>query len=81
MKIKMKVDHVAKADDLGASTMLYKKDQEYTFTTEWQMKMASKWVNNGKAQKVGSKIEKTIVKPTETKVKKILKKVLGKKKK
>ena len=81
MKIKMKVDHVAKADDLGASTMVYEKDQEYTFTTEWQMKMASKWVNNGKAQKVGSKIEKTVVKPTETKVKKILKKVLGKKKK
>ena len=81
MKIKMKVDHVAKADDLGASTMVYKKDQEYTFTTEWQMKMASKWVNNGKAQNVGSKIEKTVVKPTETKVKKILKKVLGKKKK
>ena len=33
MKIKMKVDHVAKADDLGASTMVYKKDQEYTFET------------------------------------------------
>ena len=57
MKIKMKVDHVAKADDLGASSMVYKKDQEYTFETEWQMKMASKWINSGKAQKSGSKIE------------------------
>ena len=43
--------------------------------------MASKWINSGKAQKSGSKIEKTIVKPAETKVKKILKKVMGKKKK
>ena len=81
MNIKMKVDHVAQSDDLGASSMVYKKDQEYTFETEWQMKMASKWINSGKAEKSGSKIEKTVVKPAETKVKKILKKVMGKKKK
>jgi hypothetical protein len=80
MKIKMKQDHVAKADEIGSSTMVYKKDQEYTFETDWQMKMASKWINSGKAEKSGSKIEKTIVKPAETKVKKILKKVMGKKK-
>lgn len=79
MKIKMKVDHVAKADDLGASTMLYKKDQEYTFTTEWQMQLGAKWIENGKAEKVGIKVEKKIVKPTETKIKKVFKKILKKK--
>ena len=80
MKIKMKVDHVAKADDLGGSTMVYKKDQEYTFETEWQMKLGTKWIDRGIAEKAVSKIEKKIVEPKETKVKKILKKVMGKKK-
>jgi len=51
MKIKMKVDHVAKADDLGGSTMVYKKDQEYTFDTEWQMKLGTKWIDRGIAEK------------------------------
>ena len=79
MKIKMKVDHVAKSDDLGTATMVYKKDQEYTFTTVWQMQLGAKLIENGKAEKVGIKVEKKIVKPTETKIKKVFKKILKKK--
>ena len=79
MKIKMKVDHVAKADDLGGSTMVYKKDQEYTFETEWQMKLGTKWIDRGIAEKAVSKTEKKIVEPKETKIKKVFKKILKKK--
>ena len=80
MKIKMKVDHVAKADDLGASTMVYKKDQEYNFETEWQMKLGTKWIDRGIAEKAVSKIEKKVVEPKETKIKKVIKKILKSKK-
>jgi len=81
MKIKMKENYVAKADANGGSTMLYMKDKEYNFEAGWQVKLGAIMIERGKAEKSVATTEKKIVKPAETKVKKILKKVMGKKKK
>ena len=83
MKIKMKTDVKAKADESGSMAMVYKAGTVYDMSAEWQMKMATKFMNNGKADKsVGAKSTKVItdVEKKTTSVKKtILKKVFGKK--
>jgi hypothetical protein len=85
MKIKMKVDAKASANENGSMTMTYKAGQVYNMESKWQMQLATRLLNKGKADKsLGSKTTKVVEdmekKATKTK-KSILKKVFGKKKK
>jgi len=82
MKIKMKVDVKAKANQSGSVVMVYKSGVEYDMSSEWQMKLATKFMNNGKADKsIIGKATKVItdVEKKTSKTKKVLKKVFGKK--
>jgi len=80
MKIKMKIDKLATADDIGSSTMVYKAGVEYDMSQIWQMKLATKFINNGKAESVGVKTAKKVITEMETKKKNIIKKIFSKKK-
>ena len=84
MKIKMKQDKVASADENGSSSMTYAKDSVHDMSSVWQMKLATSLINNGKAESVAKETTKKVVTEMETKVEKksknILKKVFGKKK-
>ena len=85
MKIKMKMDAKASANKDGSVVMTYKAGTEYTMNESWQMQLATRLLNKGKAEKsLGSKTTKVVEdmekKATKTK-KSILKKVFGKKKK
>ena len=79
MKVKMKVDLKGAAGN-GETTIMYKAGQTYEMKTNLEMQMAGAWLNDGRAEKDGIKIEKKAEK-AESKVKKVLKKVLSKKKK
>jgi len=72
MKIKMKQDKLATANELGSSTLVYKKDSEHDMSADWQMKLASKWLNNGVAEQAKAVTQKKVV--TEVQKKKIKKK-------
>lgn len=72
MKIKMKKDKLATANEAGSATMLYKKDSVMDMSAEWQMKLASKWLNNGVAEQVKAVTQKKVV--TEVQKKKTKKK-------
>ena len=83
MKIKMNKDVVGAVDN-GGSTMLYKAGQTYQMNSKLEMEMATAWCNDGRAEKsVGEKSTKVVndMEKKESKVKKAIKKVLGKKKK
>ena len=84
MKIKMKENKVASANENGSTTMTYAKDSMHDMSSEWQMKLATSLINNGKAESVAKETTKKVVTEMETKVEKksksILKKVFGKKK-
>tara|TARA_Y100001937_G_scaffold61980_1_gene85001 strand:- start:23 stop:274 length:252 start_codon:yes stop_codon:yes gene_type:complete len=83
MKIKM-LKNQAGAVGNGESTMLYEAGKEYTMRTKLEMEMATAWCNDGRADKsVGEKSTKVVnnMEKKESKVKKAIKKVLGKKKK
>ena len=84
MKIKMKQDKIATANEFGSVTMTYAKDSVHDMSSEWQMKLATNFINNGKAESVAKETTKKVVTEMETKVEKksksILKKVFGKKK-
>jgi hypothetical protein len=84
MKIKMKVNKMATANEYGSVTMTYAKDSVHDMSSEWQMKLATNFINNGKAESVAKETTKKVVTEMETKVEKksksILKKVFGKKK-
>ena len=81
MKIKMKVDKLATANEAGSETLVYKKDSEINMSEAWQMKLASKWLNNGVAEQVKPVTEKKVVTEVQKKEKKsIVKKIFGKKK-
>ena len=83
MKIKMKKDVVGAVDN-GGSTMLYKAGQTYQMNTKLEMEMATAWCNDGRAEKsVGEKSTKVVndMEKKESKTKKVIKKILGKKKK
>jgi hypothetical protein len=83
MKIKMNKNIVGAVDN-GGSTMLYEAGKEYTMVTKLEMEMATAWCNDGRADKsVGEKSTKVVndMEKKESKVKKAIKKVLGKKKK
>jgi hypothetical protein len=81
MKIKMKQDKLATANEAGSETLVYKKDSELNMSEAWQMKLASKWLNNGVAEQVKPVTEKKVVTEVQKKEKKsIVKKIFGKKK-
>jgi hypothetical protein len=81
MKIKMKQDKLATANEAGSETLVYKKDSEINMSEAWQMKLASKWLNNGVAEQVKPVTEKKVITEVQKKEKKsIVKKIFGKKK-
>ena len=83
MKIKMKKDVVGAVDN-GGSTMLYKAGETYQMNSKLEMEMATAWCNDGTAEKsVGEKSTKVVndMEKKESKTKKVIKKILGKKKK
>ena len=83
MKIKMKKDVVGAVDN-GGSTMLYKAGETYQMNSKLEMEMATAWCNDGRAEKsVGEKSTKVVndMEKKESKAKKVIKKILGKKKK
>ena len=83
MKIKMKKDVIGAVDN-GGSTMLYKAGQTYQMNSKLEMEMATAWCNDGRAEKsVGEKSTKVVndMEKKESKTKKVIKKILGKKKK
>ena len=63
----------------GETTIEYKAGQTYEMRTKLEMEMAGAWLSDGRAEKAKDTIEKKIVKQTESKAKKVVKKILGKK--
>ena len=80
MKVKMKVD-VKGAVGNGETTMMYSAGQTYEMKTKLEMEMAGVWVSDGRAEQGKATIEKKFVKQAESKAKKVVKKLFGKKKK
>jgi hypothetical protein len=78
MKVKMKVDLKGAAGN-GETTIMYNAGQTYEMKTKLEMEMAGAWLNDGRAEQAKDTIEKKIVKKTESKAKKVVKKILGKK--
>jgi|TARA_R100000081_G_C4748065_1_gene132747 hypothetical protein len=78
MKVKMKVDLKGAAGN-GETTIMYNAGQTYEMKTKLEMEMAGVWLSDGRAEKAKDTIEKKIVKQTESKAKKVVKKILGKK--
>ena len=83
MKVKMKVD-VKGAAGNGETTILYKAGQTYEMKTDLEMQMAGAWTNDGRAEQATASMQKKAIKEekkAESKVKKVAKKIFGKKKK
>ena len=80
MKIKMKVD-VKGAAGNGETTIMYNAGQTYEMKTKLEMEMAGVWLSDGRAEQGKATIEKKVVKQAESKAKKVVKKLFGKKKK
>ena len=80
MKVKMKVD-VKGAVGNGETTMMYSAGQTYEMKTKLEMEMAGVWLSDGRAEQGKATIEKKVVKQAESKAKKGVKKLFGKKKK
>jgi hypothetical protein len=83
MKIKMNKNVIGAVDN-GGSTMLYEAGQSYQMNSKLEMEMATAWCNDGRAEKsVGEKSTKVVndMEKKESKTKKVIKKILGKKKK
>jgi len=83
MKVKMKVD-VKGAAGNGETTILYKAGQTYEMKTDLEMQMAGAWTNDGRAEQASASMQKKVIKEekkAESKVKKVAKKIFGKKKK
>ena len=78
MKVKMKVDLKGAAGN-GETTIMYNAGQTYEMKTKLEMEMAGVWLSDGRAEQGKDTIEKKIVKQTESKAKKVVKKILGKK--
>jgi hypothetical protein len=50
----MKQDKVASADENGSSSMTYAKDSVHDMNSEWQMKLATNFINNNRAESVST---------------------------
>jgi hypothetical protein len=53
----------------------------YQMKTPMEMQMAGVWVSDGRAEQATDVIQKKVVKPVESKAKKVVKKIFGKNKK
>ena len=80
MKIKMKVNKIATANENGSDTMTYAKDSVHDMNAPWQMKLATNLINNVLAESVAKETTKKVVTKMEKKTKGIVKKIFGKKK-
>ena len=83
MKVKMKVD-VKGAAGNGETTIMYQSGNTYEMKTDLEMQMASAWTNDGRAEQATASMQKKVIKEekkAESKVKKVAKKLFGKKKK
>ena len=80
MKVKMKVDLKGAAGN-GETTIMYNAGQTYEMKTKLEMEMAGVWLSDGRAEQGKATIEKKVVKQVESKTKKVVKKLFGKKKK
>ena len=83
MIVKMKVD-VKGAAGNGETTILYKAGQTYEMKTDLEMQIAGAWTNDGRAEQATANMQKKVIKEekkAESKVKKVAKKIFGKKKK
>jgi hypothetical protein len=76
MKIKMKANKIATANQNGSDTMTYVKDSVYDMNAPWQMKLATNLINNGLAESVANETTKKVVTEMETKVEKKSKSLL-----
>ena len=76
----MKVD-VKGAAGNGETTIMYNAGETYEMKTKLEMEMAGVWLSDGRAEQGKATIEKKVVKQAESKAKKVVKKLFGKKKK
>ena len=76
----MKVD-VKGAAGNGETTIMYQAGNTYEMKTDLEMQMAGVWLSDGRAEQGKATIEKKVVKQAESKAKKVVKKLFGKKKK
>ena len=80
MKVKMKKTLIGAVGN-GETTITYEEGMTYEMKTPMEMQMAGVWVSDGRAEQASDVIQKKVVKPVESKAKKVIKKILGKKKK
>ena len=74
MKIKMKQNKIATSDEQGSDTQMYKAGVVYDMSADWQMRMASKWLDNGIASQSAAKTQKKVITEVQKKKKSIKKK-------
>lgn len=67
MRIKMLKTSIGSATVLGNKTMDYTEGETYTMSAEWQQGIAQTFIQQGWAEEIGTKVEKKVVAPTETK--------------
>tara|TARA_B100001057_G_scaffold402133_1_gene413915 strand:+ start:71 stop:325 length:255 start_codon:yes stop_codon:yes gene_type:complete len=80
MKVKMKKTLIGAVGN-GETTITYEEGMTYEMKTPMEMQMAGVWVSDGRAEQATDVIQKKVVKPIESKAKKVVKKIFGKKKK
>ena len=79
MKIKMKKTLIG-AKGNGEVTITYEDGKIYEMKTPMEMQMAGVWISDGRAEQAKDVIQKKVIKPVESKAKKVVKKLFGKKK-
>tara|TARA_B100000989_G_scaffold290567_1_gene263894 strand:+ start:884 stop:1138 length:255 start_codon:yes stop_codon:yes gene_type:complete len=80
MKVKMKKTLIGAVGN-GETTITYEEGMTYEMKTPMEMQMAGVWVSDGRAEQATDVIQKKVIKPVESKAKKVVKKIFGKKKK
>ena len=80
MKIKMKKTLIGAVGN-GETTITYEEGKTYDMRTAMEMEMSAVWISDGRAEQAKDVIQKKVTKPVESKAKKVVKKLFGKKKK
>tara|TARA_R100001440_G_scaffold40073_1_gene59688 strand:- start:207 stop:461 length:255 start_codon:yes stop_codon:yes gene_type:complete len=80
MKIKMKKTLIGAIGN-GEATITYEEGKTYDMRTAMEMEMSAVWISDGRAEQAKDVIQKKVTKPVESKAKKVVKKLFGKKKK
>ena len=80
MKIKMKKTLIGAIGN-GEVTITNEEFKTYEMRTAMKMQMAGVWISDGRAEQATDVIQKKVIKPVESKAKKVVKKLFGKKKK